>query len=200
MIPDRVLASYAVKSAEEIWDSLRGGDRSALEWLYREFCPALFKLGFSLTQDRDMVQDCVQEVFLDIWNYRQSIKPTDNVKLYLYKSLYNKVNSEFKKESRKLKHRNALGKEFPVTLESIEHRMVLGQQDEYLRRKLASKLKQLPLRQNEVIQCLFFENMSYEDTAELMGINLRSVYTLAWKALSSLKKEFLGLLGVLFLY
>ena len=136
---------------------------------------------------------------MDIWNYRQSIKPTDNVKLYLYKSLYNKVNSEFKKESRKLKHRNALAKEFPVTLESIEHRMVLGQQDEYLRRKLASKLKQLPLRQNEVIQCLFFENMSYEDTAELMGINLRSVYTLAWKALSSLKKEFLGLLGVLFL-
>jgi len=45
------------------------------------------------------------------------------------------------------------------------------------------------VRQKQVIHLLFFEQIAYEEVSKLMGINLRSVYTLAWKAIANLKKH-----------
>jgi len=50
-------------------------------------------------------------------------------------------------------------------------------------------MDKLPIRQKEVITCLFFEKFSYKETLKAMWLNFRSVYTLAWKAISSLKKS-----------
>ena len=47
----------------------------------------------------------------------------------------------------------------------------------------------IPARQREVIHLLFFEGQSYEEIADIMGIHVQSVYTLAWKALTALKKR-----------
>jgi DNA-directed RNA polymerase specialized sigma24 family protein len=72
--------------------------------------------------------------------------------------------------------------------------------DEKKRSGLMAALEKLPMRQKEVIQLLFFESHSYEDTSNIMGINIQSVYTLAWKAISNLKKTILSLLLMLNLY
>ncbi|MFC4870855.1 RNA polymerase sigma factor [Negadavirga shengliensis] len=184
-------------SAEELWMALKSGDEYALERLYRVYSKTLFQLGISITGDPDFVQDCVQELFIDLWKYRENVKKTDNVKLYLFKSLSNKINKEKKRlnrwNARQLKAIEGL----PQYLESVETKLVNIQREELLQKKLARALNELPVRQNEVIQYLFFENFSYEDTAKLMGINLRSVYTLAWKALSNLKKSVLMLVFLL---
>ncbi|MEX2565058.1 MAG: sigma factor-like helix-turn-helix DNA-binding protein, partial [Cyclobacteriaceae bacterium] len=47
----------------------------------------------------------------------------------------------------------------------------------------------------EVIHLLYYENCSYEDISKIMGINVQSVYTLAWKAIANLKRRF-ALIGL----
>ncbi|EON79262.1 RNA polymerase ECF-type sigma factor [Lunatimonas lonarensis] len=176
---------------EELWLGLKSGDKHAFEQLYRQYVRVLFQLGRSITGDAEFTEDCIQELFIDLWRYRENIKPTDNVRLYLFRSLSNKINKAKKKASKGLEAQRQTAYDYPQRLESVESTIVNAQREEVLQKKLASSLKELPIRQNEVIQYLFFENLSYEATAKLMGINLRSVYTLAWKALSSLKKSIL---------
>src|SRR5690606_12479043 len=77
--------------------------------------------------------------------------------------------------------------------ESEESKIIGIQREALVQKKLAMALGELPFRQKEVIQYLFFENFSYEETSILMGINLRSVYTLAWKAIANLKKILLSI-------
>jgi len=180
-------------SAEELWLGLKSGDKLAFEQLYRKYIKVLFKLGISVTGDADFVQDCIQELFIDLWKYRENIKPTDNVKLYLYRSFSNKINKEKKKAFKWNERQQQAVSGNPDRLESVETTIVNAQREEVLQKKLANCLKGLPIRQSEVIQYLFFENLSYEESAKLMGINLRSVYTLAWKALSALKKSILSI-------
>jgi RNA polymerase sigma factor (sigma-70 family) len=180
-------------SAEELWLGLKSGDKQAFEQLYRKYIKVLFKLGVSITGDADFVQDCIQELFIDLWKYRENIKPTDNVKLYLFRSLSNKINKEKKKALKWNERQLQAVAGNPYRLESVETTIVNVQREEVLQKKLANSLKELPIRQSEVIQYLFFENLSYEESAKLMGINLRSVYTLAWKALSALKKSILSI-------
>lgn len=187
-------------NAEELWLGLKSGDKHAFEQLYRMYVKVLFQLGTSITGDSDFVEDCIQEVFIDLWKYRENIKATDNVRLYLFRSLSNKINKEKKKALKGNERQRQALADYPNRLESVEVKIVNAQREEVLQKKLAKSLKELPIRQSEVIQYLFFESLSYEDTAKLMGINLRSVYTLAWKALSSLKKAILVILfSLLFL-
>jgi RNA polymerase sigma factor (sigma-70 family) len=59
-------------------------------------------------------------------------------------------------------------------------------------RKLDKALSGLPVRQREVIHYVFFEKLTYEDVARLMDINIRSAYTLTWKAIQTMKKSFVS--------
>lgn len=177
-----------------LWVELREGSRSGLEGLYRQFARQLFQYGLSVVPDPDFVQDCIQEVFIDLWKYHKNLQIADNVKLYLYRSLSHKIFREDKKEKKWKKEDIDDHLESSYFLESKETELIEAQGEELLQNRLAEALRELPLRQKEVVQYLFFENFSYEEVSQLMGINIRSVYTLAWKAISNLKRAILSLL------
>ena len=176
---------------DSLWEKLREGDRNGLEGIYRHFAQALFQYGLVMVPDEDFVQDCIQEVFIDLWKYHRNLPRADNVKSYLFRSLSHKISRESRREKKGVKE--DLSKYFQAGLftESKESELINSQSEELLRKKLALALHGLPVRQKEVVQYLFFEDFSYEETSKIMGINLRSVYTLAWKAISSLKKAVL---------
>jgi len=177
---------------DSLWLLLKDGERKGLEGLYRNFSKELFQFGLSIDPDQDFVQDCIQEVFIDLWKYHKNLQKADNVKVYLFKSLSHKIFRESKKENKWKKVKINENQEACFFTESIESELINIQRDENLQKKLAFALGNLPHRQKEVIQYLFFENFSYEEVSKIMMINLRSVYTLAWKAISSLKKFILS--------
>lgn len=181
-------------SDHQAWEMLRSGDVKGLEVIYRIFSAELFRFGMSLVHDEALVLDSIQELFLDLWKYQKNLSEPENLKLYLFKSLSNKIKRVKKSQSKQPKV-EFTGNEELLAIGSAEEEWILRQQDEDLKRRLANGIENLPLRQKEVIQYLFFEKMSYEECSKILEINLRSVYTLAWKAIKSLKKT-LGILVV----
>jgi RNA polymerase sigma factor (sigma-70 family) len=73
--------------------------------------------------------------------------------------------------------------------QSFESSLIKYEEDQAIRQQLQMAFKSLPARQQEVIELLFYKEFSYEEISAILSINLRSVYTLAWKAISSLKKR-----------
>jgi RNA polymerase sigma factor (sigma-70 family) len=79
-----------------------------------------------------------------------------------------------------------------VNLEESEEEKLIGRQvNESLQKKLSCALDGLPVRQRQVIQLLFFEKLTYEAVSGILGITVDSCYTLAWKAISRMKKSIL---------
>ncbi len=191
----KVAASPSLQEdLDSLWLLLRNGERAGLAGLYRHFSQELFRYGLSIVHDQDSVQDCIQEVFIDLWKYHQNLPKAENVKVYLFKSLSHKVFRENKKASKWRKEEITHEDEARWSIQSAETLIIGAQQEEQLQKKLATAMGKLPDRQKEVVSYLFFENFSYEETAKIMGINLRSAYTLAWKAISSLKKGIVSLI------
>lgn len=178
---------------DECWILLKSGDKLGLEGLYKIFVRDLFQFGLSMVSDEDFVQDCIQEVFIDLWRYHKTLQTAYNVKVYLFKTLSRKISKENYKAKRwkavEVKDCNLT----QYTIKTIESEIIDDQTDRDLKQKLAKAMDNLPLRQKEVILYLFFENFSYEEVSKMMGINLRSVYTLAWKAISTLKKTVISI-------
>lgn len=173
---------------EGIWKAFKRGEKEALEHIYRQYINDLYSYGMKIKGHDCLVKDCIQELFVELWKSRNQISFTDNIKFYLLKALKFKINHCLKKESTHL-YNNLKKKSFVEVVFSYESLLIQSQLQEEQIYKLNKAINRLPERQREIIHLLFFEGLSYEQISEIMAINVRSVYTLAWKALATLRKK-----------
>lgn len=191
---NRKIKKVGSQEQEEIlcWQQLKEGDRQALEKFYVKFARNLFQYGMAVRADRSLVKDCIQELFIDLWKYRKSLKDTDNVKVYLSKSLSNKIFRELHLEKRRQSQnpQEIMASLYPSDGPSADG--IPEKTDEKIHR-LHLAIDRLPLRQKELIHNVYFKKLSSEEVSIKMGIGIQSVYTLTWKAISKLKKSILSL-------
>ena len=68
--------------------------------LYDQSIDSLFAFGARMTNDREMLKDCIQDVFVKLYTKRGELENVSNIKSYLYVSLRNRLNDEFRHNSR----------------------------------------------------------------------------------------------------
>ncbi|TFF36944.1 RNA polymerase sigma-70 factor [Mucilaginibacter psychrotolerans] len=69
---------------------LRLDDRKAFEILYKKYSPKLYYAAYNLFRDRDVCEDLVQELFIDLWAKRSELKIT-SLEWYLKVAIKNRV-------------------------------------------------------------------------------------------------------------
>jgi RNA polymerase sigma factor (sigma-70 family) len=175
-----------------LWDRLKSGDQKAFEQIYVLYVDDLFRFGKSITDGHTLIKDCIQDVFIDLWHYRAQLAHDVCIKFYLFRALSNKIQREIGKEIKGKRHE--LGEFFSKETfqPSSEEELIETQEISLSHRKLDKALSGLPVRQREVIHYVFFEKLTYEEVARLMDINIRSAYTLTWKAIQTMKKSFVS--------
>ena len=171
-----------------IWNQMAGGDKDAFMTLYEGHYQALFCYGFSLSADRELTKDCIQELFLEIWNTRASLnKEVKNVRSYLFTWLRRKISREC---ARLAKERltDELAEDYPFLQSSYEELLIAFQQSEEKKEQLRAALKKLTKKQLEMIKLKFFENLSYRSIAAQTSLTPRTVYNLIYEAIRHLRE------------
>jgi DNA-directed RNA polymerase specialized sigma24 family protein len=74
-----------------IWKSFLKGDKKAFYVIYKQQLPSLFKYGLNFTNDKDLIKDCIHDVFVYIYTHRSNLNETNNIRLYLLKALKNSI-------------------------------------------------------------------------------------------------------------
>ena len=74
-----------------LWDNFRRGGKEAFEALYHLYVDQLYNYGMHIFLDRTVVEDSIQDLFLELWQRRQFLGDTDGLRFYLYKSLKRKI-------------------------------------------------------------------------------------------------------------
>lgn len=184
-------------SDEGLWEVCRQGDRDAYQTLYCKYLNDLYNYGYKIVPDNVAVADHIQDLFIDLWKRKNNLSQIKNFKHYLFRSLRNRIVNEVSQRRYLVCDMESEYGEALLVLPR-EHEMIESQTHSEEKERLQRAFLALSKRQKEVINLLFYEKCSYEEVAGIMGINLRSVYTLAWKALAVLRKE-LGRLAVAFL-
>lgn len=169
----------------DIWQQFRQGKEEAFTLLYQEYAPVLFQYGCKLSADRDLVKDCLQLVFLNIWKNKSKLPSPASVPHYLLKALRNEIFKKTKAESRFAPFPEEAAME--VT-SSFESEWIDLQTQEARQEKLKSVLRRMPARQQEVIFLKYYQNLSYGEIAAIMGIEQDSVYKLTYKAIEKLQQ------------
>ena len=67
--------------------------------LYDKTIDDLFAFGAKFTTDREMIKDCIQDVFVKLYTKRNELDSVANMESYLYASLRNRINDEFRRST-----------------------------------------------------------------------------------------------------
>lgn len=187
MNPTLTATSQSHQECDEvIWDALKNNKKEAFAVIYYRFFKVLLQRGLQISNDRELVKDCIHDLFLEIWINKINLATPISVKAYLIVSLQRKIVRKLKKFRSKQTEMGRLPMEFVTSKEDqiISEQLMHDQQCMVIR-----AVNSLTKRQKEVIQLKFYANLSYEEIAGMMKINTDSIYNLVSKAINNMQKE-----------
>ncbi|MEI6949291.1 sigma-70 family RNA polymerase sigma factor [Paraflavisolibacter sp. H34] len=178
---------------KELWQQIVDGDRQAYAGLYRDYFKKFYNYGRKFTADALLVEDCIQEVFLDFWTRREAARPIDSPNSYLFSAFRFTLFKKMKQSARYVPSEEVEeGPDF-----SIDALIIGRESDSELQRRLQAALESLTARQREAIFLRFYEGLSYEEVASVLGISVKATYKIMARSLATLKENMGVLLGVL---
>lgn len=169
---------------EALWKALRGGDSEALRALMRRYTGTLHNYGGKFSPDDAFIEDCIQELFIDLWQHRDRLTALpQSVKAYLLTSLRRRLLRQRMPFAALLDEERY---DFTVTC-SPE---LIFLEDEAMCRRVqvvTRMLEELPRRQREILYLKYYQNLDRDQIAQVMGISHQSVSNLLQKALHALR-------------
>jgi len=166
---------------------LQYGDEQALGALMQLHYVEVYNYARKFSCDEQLIRDCVQEVFISLWQRRDTATAISTLKYYLLRAVKNKVLKALHK-NQKITSADSLA-EYDFRVEfSMEHIMVERQISEENAARVQQLLSQLPVRQKEIIYLKFYHQLDHDEIAALMNISRQSVYNLLYESLQKLRK------------
>ncbi len=171
------------------WNRLKKGDPQALGHLYDTYADKLFAAALRMTTDREMAKDCLQEVFIEIWNYRNTLGDVMHSQGYLIKVMRSVLLKKLKKESRIVHY--VASETLASAEESMEEMIISTDIEKEKKKKLRIALSNLTNRQKQVLELRFYEGLTYEQIADKLSMNYQSVNNLAFRTIHRLRSHLL---------
>lgn len=169
------------------WNKVRKGDEEALGRLFGAMFDSLYSYGYRIIPQTDDVRDAIQEVFFQLWKYREGVSCPNSVRAYLFTSLRHELLKKKKASTRhdKLCHKYVAEEFDPlINYNSWEEIFNLDEDDG---RALKQAVENLTPRQREAIYLKYFEGLSNEELSKVLKMRAQSVYNLIFNALKNLR-------------
>lgn len=171
-----------------MWDNFKKGNDLAFTILYRKYVQRLFNYGMHTCRDKELVLDCLQELFARLWDKRETVSAVGSVNFYLFKSFRRLLMSKIiarKRFSTVLAGQSSMFDFMPSAEDGMIDAEARKIQSEHLQRCI----KALTRRQREALFLRFFNDLSYHEVAAIMEIRVDSVYNIISKAIDILRRK-----------
>lgn len=176
-----------------LWKDFRKGDMNAYAAIYKKYFFVLFSYGKKLNADHELVKDCIQELFIKIWNNRENLSETTAIKYYLFTALKRKLLDVVRKPTYEVDMEEA--DEASLFIDMVD--APVHDDDNPQKESVLKALNRLSSHQQKILDMKFQKNLSNKEIADELGIGIQSVYNAVFKALRSIRKHLASLLLLL---
>ena len=166
----------------QLWSKLLKDDLSALEEIYTSFHDDLYHYALKITNQNDLAEDALQDVFVDIWTRRSNLGSIQSLRAYLLRSVRNQCLKLLKRQQRFTDITEAENFDLirPEELELVDPSLAI-------KKAITIGMASLSPRQREVLYLKYYNNLDYEEIAEVLEINYQSVINHIHKAMIKLR-------------
>ena len=160
--------------------------------LFRQYYPVLCGIAHGYIHNMAVVEEIVGDVFMKYWNSRYDIVIRKSLKDYLFQSVRNACIDYLRTEQRYQRNMTSIDDHDAVLFATLAD---LGENPlDYLisaetEQRIMSAIDELPERYRQTFVLCRLEGMSYEETAQRMGITKNTVKSNLREALAILSKK-----------
>lgn len=172
----------------DLFVSIRDGDKKALSVLFLRHYDYLKHYGLRITPSPELVEECIQELFIYIFEAYGRLGDVKQVKAYLFRSLRRRIIEKLTRE----RNRKESGRELPDLTDiqfSGEDLRLEDESQQHIQHALAGALKELPWRQKEAIYLRYYNGLRTREIAEIMGVANQTILNTLYQALKNLRKN-----------
>lgn len=173
------------EAAQTLLAAYRQGDQNAFMSLYDMYAEMLLNYGLCITSDKELVKDCVQDVFIKLISKSQDLQVT-KVTSYLLISLRNRLLDEFRCKNY-MTETAVEDIRISTTVEDVENSYILDESSLNNVRKVQILMDELTPRQRQVFTLYYIEQRKYEDICDIMQMNYHSVRNLVHRGMLKLR-------------
>ena len=160
---------------------LQNGEEKAFKELVNLYSDQIFGYALSLSGDHHTANDIVQEVFINVFEYRKKLNPKYSIEAFLYKSTYNKFIDTYYKN----KSRSKLHEQYLYLLNQLVNRP--SEENNSKLTKMKKEIEKLPKKIKEIFVLSKNEGLTNIEISSHMGISIKTVESNITKAYKILK-------------
>lgn len=178
---------------ETILAGIREGDESSYRTLFEQYYPVLTTFALKYVAEVDAAKELVQEVFIKLYQKRETLAIQQSLKAYLFKSVYHACLNATDQEKRRSHHhqeavRYQSNTDYGDRLEEAESQQ-----------RIFRAIERLPDQCQRIFTMNRFEDMSNQAIADQLNLSKRTVETQISKALKLLREALFLLLSSFFI-
>lgn len=161
---------------------------NALELSYKKYYNLLYNYGLKLTNDSELVQDFIQEIFIKLCK-REDIDDISDLKIYLLRAMRNII---FDYYAAKKDIVSIDDIEFLIPEDDEVFRTFFSKNDEELQKyqTLLQTINSLPNQQKQILYLFYIKELSHKEIAEVLDINPQSSMNSLSKSIRKLRIQF----------
>ena len=169
-----------------LWDLLIKGDQKAWEILYQRYYLLLLNYGLRCSTDRELVKDCIQDLFINLYQNTRINVTSVTVRSYLLRALRNNLTYKLMSDKEADSLDNSVF-HIPVNEDLFDQLFPKNDRDVWLAHRLLEAISQLSPNQKTVLYLRYVEDLSYREIADVMNMNIQSSMNLSSRALAKLR-------------
>lgn len=168
----------------KVLEEMKQDSIAAFNQLYSKYAPVLYQRLLRLLKNPESVEEVLQDVFFKIWNKREEIIPQKGFKTFIYRIADNMAIDLFRKIGRdKALQLELWAASISFYLHTEEHVL-----DKEKARIVQDAIQSLPPKRRDILMQCKFEEKSYKEVAEMMGISVSTVSNQLVSAMKDVKE------------
>ncbi len=187
------MESQPTLTEQQLWLQFQAGSELAFQQIHQQHIRHLLNYGLRLNGSLSAVEDCIQDVFVELWLYRERLTQPSSVRFYLLKALRNRLKVQYRRDQPFVSGwDNDPESQFPAgqpfdTEPSIEQQLIALDIDAEQRQHIQRAMNALSARQREILYLRYFNDLSYEQICEVMNINYQTARSQVYQSLKLLR-------------
>ena len=164
-----------------LWKRFLEGDSSAYTQIYNRTVQDLFRFGLLYTSDKELIKDCIHDVFVKIHMNRAKLAPLKNTLFNALKKTTDSLSFD------EIGEREETVDESPSTPETI---YINNEQEKQVQATVHTMMSVLTDRQREIIYYRYIKEMSIDEISKVTDMNNQSVSNSIQRALGRIRDLF----------
>lgn len=153
------------------FESFKEGNQSAFRFIFDTYHQQIYSYVYSFCRDDIETEDIIQEAFVTLYVNRTNLESANGIYPYLLTSAKRLTISNFRKKAVRTNYRDYIKQTWQEGARHTEETL----RENELSILLTKVVEQLPTKQKEVYRLNKFENLSYQEISEKLGISKNTV-------------------------